>query len=204
MRCWVTLSALPRPAGSAKVSELRIEVSRLLSGDLAESAWRLYTEAFAELRTAAVQRHVMHRHEFDEVMADERVLKYFSTDADRSSAVSALATFTNDLESMPLISPDYFAHRWPALFADRRIWYLGFFAVKPSHRSTGIFEGVIDRMWQNVVASDGMGALDICRHNDEAGLPQAIHRALDSFTDGVRVSRIDEQAYWIFEPPASA
>ena len=57
----------------------------------------------------------MYRAEFHDVLADERVDKYVVTAPDGSLA--ALATMTNELAVVPLISPDYFAHRWPELYA---------------------------------------------------------------------------------------
>ena len=45
----------------------RIDASQL------ESCWGLYIQAFDELRTRAVQRHLMTRDEFDSVMGDRPV-----------------------------------------------------------------------------------------------------------------------------------
>jgi ribosomal protein S18 acetylase RimI-like enzyme len=181
-----------------------ITAERVVPDHLADATWRLYNDAFDELRAAAVQRHVMHRGEFDDVLADHRVIKYLGLDPDRPDMVLALATFTNDLEAMPLISPDYFARRWPVLYAEQRIWYIGSFAIDPEYRGHGMFEGVIAEMWQRVMASRGIAALDICRRNNDVGLPKAIHLTLDNLTAGVRTSQLDEQVYWLFEPPVSA
>lgn len=179
---------------------MEIQATKVVAAEQREAAWRLYCDAFDELRTAAVQRHLMYRHEFDEVMADERVVKVIGV-GDDPTAVAALATYTNDLESMPLISPEYFAHRWPDLFATRRIWYLGFFAIRPEHRSTGVFEMVIEDMWQVVQAGQGIAALDICRRNEKLGLAQAIEKTLAAVSPGVTASRVDEQAYWVYTAP---
>src|SRR5690348_4815073 len=117
-----------------------IVAERTFTPEVADRAWSLYLKAFEELKTVAVQRHVMHRAEFDAVMADERVWKYRATGPDDPDVVTALATVTNDLPAMPLISPEYFAHRWPQLYAEARIWYLGFFAIDPQLRGSGLFE----------------------------------------------------------------
>lgn len=179
---------------------MRIEFERSIPSTEIEATWLLYNRALEELRRTAVQRHVMYRSEFDEVMADERVWKYRGlTDAGENIA---LATFTNHLESMPLISPDYFAHRWPDLYEARSIWYIGFFVIDPAHRGSGIFERVIDHMWRQVVESSGIAMLDICRRNERIGLANAIHAVLESLTPGMRASREDEQTYWLYEPPA--
>ncbi|MDG4766656.1 hypothetical protein O7632_21525 [Solwaraspora sp. WMMD406] len=179
-----------------------IEVETTIPGELAEATWQLYTEAFDELRTVAVQRHVMDRGEFDTVLGDKRVLKYLGHDPNRTDQLAALATFTNELAAMPLISPDYFAHRWPDLYAGKRIWYIGFFAIHPAYRGSGLFEAIIADMWQRVQACDGIAALDICRRNDTIGLGRAIHHTLTALTHGARASRMDEQTYWLYELPA--
>jgi GNAT superfamily N-acetyltransferase len=183
-----------------KRDDMEIEVTKVVADHRRETAWRLYTDAFEELRATAVQRHVMHRHEFDEVMADERVVKVVGLEGD-PAVMTGLATYTNDLDAMPLISPEYFARRWPDLYATRRIWYLGFFAIHPEHRGTGIFDAVIANMWQVVLAGQGLAALDICRRNERLGLPKAIEQTLESLSPGVAASRIDEQAFWAYAAP---
>jgi hypothetical protein len=178
---------------------MRIEFERAVPASAIEETWQLYNRALEEVRRAAVQRHVMYRHEFDHVMADERVWKYRGIDT--SGEITALATFTNQLDAMPLISPDFFAHRWPELYAAHSIWYIGFFVIDPAHRGSGIFERVIAHMWHQVVESDGIALLDICRRNEQMGLPNGIHHVLESLTPGMQACRLDEQTYWLYEPP---
>ena len=178
---------------------MRVDVEKVLTGRRRERGWRLYETSFEELRTAAVQRHVMYRDEFDEVMADERVDKYVGATPDHD--VVALATFTNQLESMPLISPDYFAKRWPEHYAEGRVWYLGFIAIHPDHRGTGVFESVIEELWRPVRANSGVAALDMCGRNEAIGLPDAITRTLGSLTPDVVTTALDQQSYWSFELP---
>jgi GNAT superfamily N-acetyltransferase len=183
-----------------KRDRMQIEVTKVVADHQREAAWRLYNDAFEELRATAVQRHVMYRNEFDDVMADERVTKVMGFEGS-PAAMAGLATYTNDLEAMPLISPEFFARRWPDLYEARRIWYLGFFAIHPDHRGTGIFEVVIENMWQVVLAGQGIALLDICRRNEKLGLPQAIGHTLQSLSPGATASRIDEQAYWLYTTP---
>lgn len=183
---------------------MRIEFEKVVPADTLDSAWALYNKAFEELRRAAVQRHVMYRDEFDQVMADPRVGKYRAFDPADETTVTGLATFTNELLGMPLVSPDYFANRWPQLYAEKRIWYIGFFAIDPDHRGDGIFENVIAHMWQQVLGSNGIAMLDICRRNDQLGLPYAIHQVLRALTPGAEASRVDEQTYWLYDPADAA
>jgi hypothetical protein len=178
-----------------------VEITKVVAADRFEDAWSLYTDAFEELRTVAVQRHLMRRAEFAEVMADDRVSKYLAYDGD---TLVGLATLTNDLDAMPLISPDYFAHRWPDHYAQRRIWYLGFIAIRPDQRGGAVRALLVDRLWQPVRANCGVAALDICARNDALGLPGAIQRALEALSPDVVTTRLDEQVYWAYELPVPA
>jgi len=63
---------------------------------------------------------------------------------------------------------------------------------------------VIAQMWQRVLASRASRPWNICRRNNDLGLPKgdppdprrAHHRRTDQ--------PADEQVYWLFEPPISA
>jgi hypothetical protein len=178
-----------------------VDVTKVVPAERLEDAWELYAGAFEELRAAAVQRHLMRRTEFDEVMADDRVEKYLAHDGER---LVGLATVTNDLDAMPLISPDYFARRWPNHYAQRRIWYLGFIAIRPDQRGGAVRALLVDRLWQPVRASRGVAALDICSRNDALGLPRAIHRALERLSPDVVATKLDAQVYWAFDLRAAS
>ncbi|GAA4701636.1 hypothetical protein [Phytohabitans rumicis] len=183
---------------------MRIETHKVLPAVLLQDAWRLYSEAFDELRVVAVQRHVMLRQEFDEQMADGRVDKYLVVDPG-PDRLAALATITNDLDTMHLISPDYFRHRWPEHYAERRIWYVGFNAIHPDYRGSGIFELIIEAMHKFIAQHPpSVVGLDFCRRNEETyHLPQAIHAVLAQL-DAVQSHRADTQAYWCYELPAAS
>ncbi|GAA1865910.1 hypothetical protein [Asanoa iriomotensis] len=178
-----------------------VDVEKIIAGTRREEAWHLYASAFDELRHVAVQRHVLYRTEFDDIMSDDRVEKYVAIAPD--GALAGLSTLTNDLSAMPLISPDYFAHRWPDHYAARRIWYLGFLAIAATHRHSGAFEALIERMWRVVRANAGVAALDLCARNESGGLDAAITRRLTALTPDVLPTRLDTQAFWSWELPPS-
>lgn len=185
---------------------MRIETHKVLPTDMLEDAWQLYAEAFEELRAVAVQRHVLTRSEFDELMADARIHKYLVRHPDEDR-LAALSTITNDLEAVPLISPDYFRKRWPKQYADRQIWYVPFNAIHPNYRGSGIFELICETMREVVIGTaeqPGIVGLDFCRRNEEPyRLPHAIHNALARL-GSVEAHRLDTQAYWCYELPAAS
>jgi hypothetical protein len=169
-----------------------------LPASLADEAWALYHVAFRELNALAVQRHLMYRGEFDEVLADRRVRKYLAIDDD--GTLAGLATYTNDLDAVPLISPAYFERRWPQFYTQRRIWYVGFVAVHPSVWHRGLFIDLLSTMYHDTADDGGIRVFDMCRHNVERGLQQAVAALLDQL-GGMRPERVDEQSYWMYEFP---
>jgi hypothetical protein len=169
---------------------------------LLEDAWTLYNEAFRELNALAVQRHLMYRSEFDEVMRDQRVQKYLCVDDD--DTLCGLSTYTNDLAAMPLISPQYFERRWPQHFAERRIWYCGFVAVDPKGRAANTFGELVRAMYLLAATQNGIIALDMCRRNDQfRRLSRVVPLMLHRLSGEVRTERMDEQSYWLYEFPAA-
>lgn len=186
-----------------------------VTGALRELAWGLYLSAFDELRSSAVQRHLYTRAEFDAVMDDERVVKYVGRrlgsadtvalvddDGAEVSDLCALATFTDDLTTMPLISPEYFAARWPDHYARGRCFYIGFVAVHPHYHGTGVFFDVVSDMTTTVSELSGVAVLDVCSRNSERyQLPQAILRIAQSRVPTVTGTPVDTQTYWAYEAP---
>ena len=166
--------------------------------------WGLYQRAFDDLRVLAVQRHIMVRDEFDAVMADERVDKYVVTDAD--GTVTALATMTNELTAVPLISPEYFAHRWPKLYDQQRVWYVSFVAVDPVHQARGVMQRIIDEMCAAVdETAGGVICLDVCEYRETSQrLPTAIEGQANRARPGITRVRLDAQVYWGYEFPTPA
>jgi hypothetical protein len=167
---------------------------------LIEDAWELYHEAFKELNALAVQRHLMYRTEFDEVMLDSRVQKYLCLNDD--GTLCGLSTYTNHLEAVPLISPQYFERRWPQHYAERRIWYVGFVAVQAGAPVT-TFASLIGAMHETSTR-DAITALDVCARTDEIRhLPRAVRVLLRRLSGNVRMERLDEQSYWLYEFPVT-
>lgn len=181
---------------------MNVKVVDEIHESVIEDVWTLYYTAFQELNAYAVQRHLMYRGEFDEVMRDQRVQKYLCLDD--NDTVCGMSTYTNDLDAVPLISPEYFARRWPRLYAERRIWYCGFVAVHPNSRAANAFGELVEAMYMVAATQNGIIALDMCRHNDKARrLSRVIPLMLHRLSGEVRTERMDEQSYWLYEFPAA-
>jgi hypothetical protein len=178
-----------------------VKVVDEVADGLLDEAWTLYFTAFEELNELAVQRHLMWRWEFDDVMADQRVRKYLAFDD--GGRLVGLSAYTNDLHAAPLISPAYFRHHYPVEYAAGQVWYCEFVAVGRSGRGRpdrGAFAALVEAMWRD--ADGGIIALDMCRINaDKRGMSRVVPLMLRRLAGGVRTVRADEQSYWIYEFP---
>ena len=179
---------------------MSVKVLDKVRGSLRKEAWALYHAAFEELNARAVQRHLMYPSEFDDVMHDRRVQKYLCFGD--NGELTGLATYTNHLDALPLISPQYFARRWPRHYAERRIWYIGFIAVSQAGRSRALVE-MVELMYAKV-AGDGIVGLDVCTYNaDGHHMARSIAAFMRRLSSDVRIEKADEQSYWLYEfPPA--
>jgi hypothetical protein len=178
-------------------------IAQITDESLHEAVWKLYDDAFRELNTLAVQRHLMYRSEFDEVMRDSRIDKYLALDDD--GTVCGIATYTNDLDALPLISPPYFEHHWPEHYAAKRIWYIGFVAVSPVAQGREAFAQLVEQMYLVAVTQNGLVGLDICSYNDDVRRMSRIFKLMVSRNcETMKFSRIDQQSFWLYEFPKAA
>ena len=104
---------------------------------------------------------------------------------------------------MPLISPQYFERHWPRHYAERRIWYVGFVAVKAGAPVT-TFAQLIAAMHETSTC-DAITALDVCARTDAVRhLPRSVRVLLHRLSGNVRMHKLDEQSYWLYEFPRAA
>jgi hypothetical protein len=171
-----------------------VQIRQVVDGDAREQAWKLYLQSFDELRYLAVQRHVMYGDEFDAVMADPRVDKFLLHAEDGS--LQAVSTMSSDLRSMPLISPEYFARRWPERYQAGLIFYIGFLAVHPDSHGTGVFGDLVRAMTEPVASQGGFAVIDVCTYNkDRLHLPRAIRWLASTWARSVEMTDLDAQTY---------
>ncbi|MGI5238651.1 hypothetical protein [Dactylosporangium sp. CA-139066] len=182
---------------------MTVKVVAQVDTDQRETAWALYSTAFAELNALAVQRHLIYRHEFDDVMNDPRVDKYLCVDGD--GTLLGLSTYTNELDAVPLISPPYFQRRWPQQYAEQRIWYCGFVATEDHARAATAFGELVTAMYHTAAAKNGLIALDFCHRTDKVRrMSRVVRLMLHRLSGDVQAQRIDEQQYWLYEFPTAA
>jgi hypothetical protein len=185
------------PRHVSKLSHVNIQ--RFDIPDLAArpAAWDLYRSAFAEVNALAVQRHLMNVTEFWGVWSDRDVQKWLATDDE--GALIGLGVQTTDLNAWPLISPAYFERRWPDLYAERKIWYVGFVCTRQQPAAPiDTFAQIIRAMSAETRAVGGISVMDFCTANVDRGLPGAAGRLL-ARTGEVEMDSIDAQTFYAYD-----
>jgi len=165
----------------------------------AESLWDLYCVAFAGLRDRAAARQMLSRPDFTLQILDARVVKYVARLA--NGRVIGLCTLSNDLDTVPWISPDFYRSRYPAYFARQAVFYCGIAMVHPDARATRAFAGMVAALARDIAAADGVLVADMCRFNvDEVRLARTITALMERAWGSVRHTELDRQLYLAWEP----
>ncbi|MCP2265408.1 hypothetical protein ACFQHV_01825 [Promicromonospora thailandica] len=166
----------------------------VVTGAVAELFWDLYREAFEPLRTRAAARHVLHREEFDDELADPRVTKLLARDEQGTPV--GLTTLATDLAAVPWVSPEFFAARYPEHAARGAVWYIGFTLAHPGRRSTRTFMDMIDALVEHLARHRVVCAYDVSRFNDDSlRFADNLRRHLERTRD-VTVETVDRQSYY--------
>ncbi|WP_199515958.1 hypothetical protein [Nucisporomicrobium flavum] len=157
-----------------------------------EQAWKLYEETFAEINGLAAQRHLMTYEEFQSVYHNDEVRKFYAHD--RAGRLIGMATLTNNLAAWPLISPPYFARRWPHSHKRQAIWYCGFVGARPGQLHA--FRDLVTDMYDLIRSNNGMAVMDFCTHNlITRRLPDATLALLSRLDPTTRMEVADQQTF---------
>jgi hypothetical protein len=178
----------------------RVTLEKEADYTTARRYYELYVATFGDLETKAAGRQLLHEDEFLAEMLDPRVHKYVAWDED--DVAIGMTTLTTDLETVPWVSPEYFAHRYPEHHARGAIYYLGFTLVHPDYRNTHVLHAMLTYMSHGVVANQGVVGWDMCQANEDRGLSSGAARLLATFGE-VSIESVDRQTYFaaVFHGP---
>ncbi|MFT4294932.1 MAG: hypothetical protein QM582_05910 [Micropruina sp.] len=175
--------------------DFTIVCSRLPQPELKASFWPVYQESFGPLRVLAAARQVLTEEEFTAELEDPRVWKYVALD--KRGELAGLTTLTNDLSTMPWISPEYFEYRYPEQWKRGAVFYCGVSLVRPDMRRYPVFARMMTCLAQRVAALDGVFAVDMCGYNDqERSLARVSERILNRVAN-FEVRAVDVQTYYV-------
>src|SRR3982750_2977952 len=130
---------------------MKIEERSAVTVDLLDEAWAFYEDVFTEVNALAANRHLMTFDEFEQVMADRRVQKWFAFSDD--GRIIGMSTITNVLSAWPLVSPAFFAERYPSHYERQAIWYIGFICCNVEGTRAYAFRDLIARVYPQGEAS---------------------------------------------------
>lgn len=172
----------------------RFTLELVVERELVLAFSELYEAAFGALRTRSMARQVLSEDEFAAQMVNPQVRKYVAWTRDGEPV--GMCVVTTDLTTVPWISPEYFAARYPAHWERRAIWYISFLLAHPSQRHSRFLDHIVDVGVGELVEADAICAYDMCSYNDEdLGLSR---RVSESFrrTTGAVPARADTQSYY--------
>ncbi|WP_209021862.1 pyruvoyl-dependent arginine decarboxylase [Nocardioides sp. 503] len=187
-----TSRSVPVPE-AARSAVARVTVETHVDPETARDYYRLYRQSFSGIQTLAVARHMLHESEFLEEMLDPRVHKYIAWGHDGEAV--GMTTLTKDLDTVPWISPQWFAHHLPDHTARGATYYFGFALVHPDRQGAQVLHAMIEPMALEVMADRGVVTWDMCAANDARGFGQTYMKLLEAFGD-VTTEVIDRQTYY--------
>lgn len=162
------------------------------------TAGDLYARAFIEISTLAVQQHMMTPDEFVDMCTDGRIEKWLARD-DEGDLIG-MGVQTTYLDAWPLISTAFFERKWPELYAERKIWYVGFVCTRQDPPApVATFAQIITAMSTPTRAADGISVMDYCTMNVMRGLPRGALNILKRSREGTRMSTIDQQSFVAYD-----
>ena len=186
-----TLGSVPR---QGVVTEPCVTIEGAVDELTARRFWVIYERTFGDLAIKAVARQLLHEHEFMDEMFDDRVDKYLARDEHGEPV--AMCTLTNQLETVPWISPAYFAHHFPEHTARQAVYYMGFILVDHEHRRAGMFIDLVRRIVDTLQDKQAICAYDVCSYNnEELGLADAVEALIKSMVPA-DVGVLDTQTYY--------
>jgi hypothetical protein len=162
--------------------------------ELTLAFYELYEAAFAPLRIRSMARQCLNESEFAAQMTNDAVVKYVAWDVAGNPV--GLCALTRQLESVPWISPDYFAHRFPQQWARNAVWYLNFVLAHPSQRHGRFLDQLVEVGVGELVDQGAVCGYDMCAYNDEVlGLGRRLAERFQR-TTGATPRMVDTQNYY--------
>jgi hypothetical protein len=192
--------ARPQPHGTSEIDVSGAEgpwtITRehVVDAARADTFYALYALAFDPLKSRSAARQVLTRAEFLNQMTDQLVEKYIAWDA--AGQAVGITTLTKHLDSVPWISPDYFAAHYPDEWARNAVYYLGFTLAHPGVRQQRFLETIIGVGIATLSAERAVVAYDVCAYNNTAlGFTERIEDVLHRYPEA-RLAAIDTQIYY--------
>jgi hypothetical protein len=193
----MTIAAQPQLGADiwTKGGPWRFTRESLIEGAAAEQLYALYAETFDPLKIQAAARQVLTREEFYGQMADHRIDKYVAWETSHGEPIGII-TLTRWLDSVPWVSPEYYAARFPEQWARNAVYYLGFGLGRRSTSEARFLETCAALCIAPLVAERAVIAYDVCSYNNDVlGLADRLAQVARR-VNGSIVQNLDAQVYY--------
>lgn len=170
----------------------------IITGDRAEALWEMYRETFVPLRELAIQQHLWSREEIIGELANEEIVKFVGWN---DGVPVGLCMITNNLELVPMISPQFLNHRFPAYAKRRAIYYGIMIFVRAGFRGRTLFARLTAQMGRETARNGGVVVFDMCSFNREhSALDQSLARLARPVKNS-SMAIVDQQTWFAIELP---
>ena len=186
---------------STLTNYVSVTAETTVDAETAEALWEMYYLSFEALQTRAAARQLLTRSDFDLEVLDARVTKYIARGAD--GTLLGLATLSNDLTTVPWISPEFYEVHYPVHVARKAVYYCGLAMVHPDARNTRAFAQMVSAFGRDIAAAKGILAADMCRFNiDGLELARMVTLMMKRAWGSANQVELDRQVYMAWEPDA--
>ena len=179
---------------SAESGAWRFTRESIIIGTTAEDLLQLYHQEFDALRIRAAARQVLTREEFFGQLEDHRVDKYVAWES--AGEPVGIITLTRHLQSVPWISPEYFAARYPEQWARNAIYYLGVACARATPQMPSFLDTAVRMAVEALAMERPVIAYDLCSYNNSVlGFSERIAE-LFRRNSPYRPEELDSQIYY--------
>lgn len=156
-----------------------------------DELWELYDTTFRPLNRKSPCRQSFYEPEFREAMFNPDIFKLGTfVDGDLMS----MAIWSRNLECFPWLSRDFFAARYPELYASKGITYVVGLLTKPEAERRGYGSASAKQTTEEILAHGGLMVVDVCDAN--ADLPRVAAEHYFGKYANVEQIPLGTQSYW--------
>ena len=193
-----TLERIERTRVGVEWTKLTTTRELVIVGERAEALWEMYREAFEPLGTRAIQQHLWSKEEILGELANEQIIKFIGWRGDEPVGMCML---TNNLDLVPMISPEFLRSRFPEHAERDAIFYGIMIFVRAGFRGKTMFARLGTLMAQETAQHGGVVLFDMCAFNREHGsLDENLGKLARPFA-GSAMSLVDQQSWFAVELP---
>ncbi|MFN6118332.1 MAG: hypothetical protein ACK5CE_01645 [Actinomycetes bacterium] len=166
---------------------------------LRERLWRLYELAFRPISELAVCREMMHRHEFEQLVADpvNRTWVLWHDDAP-----VAMTVITTDINTTQYLSKQFFERTYPDHVLRNAVHYVLFVVVHPVYEAKGALVKLSRESFGLEADEGNLVVFDtplVNQPSERGGMAELVGRLAQMVSPGVEARQVDVQRFYAID-----